>query len=482
MKSAHASMFAELLLLSLAAQTIVPPCGAQAAGVFFSTGAMTVPRSQHTATLLADGRVLLTGGTLGDFGGTVLKSTEIYDPSTGAFTPAADMREGRRMHSATLLADGRVLIAGGYAGAAPIASAELYDPTTNTFSSVGKMGTGRGGHDAILLSDGSVLVLGGFAGSWPQAAGAEIYDPASGTFTPTGRYGGNGACDFCAPSVRLADGRVLFIQQQPAQLFDPRTATFTTTGDLITAPSTAALLMDGTVLVTGGEDIGRSPLAAVYRPALGTFARTGNMTEPRVWHSLTPLPDGTALAAGGETDSCTVGMCYFAGSVARAELYDPTSGAFSPIKASMFAAREGHTATLLNDGRVLLAGGVGYGGIGVFYGGFSSAELFVPERPIAAPLVRSVLQNEDSPDVLQLLCTGLNSQSVVQPEVTIGGRLARVLSITWTDSTESVIRVALPNSVALDAPTPLQVRYLGRVSNMVTAVGTIQLWYRQPPD
>jgi hypothetical protein len=103
--------------------------------------------------------------------------------------------------------------------------------------------------------------------------------------------------------------------------------------------------MDGRVLFAGGEDVGRISSAELYDPVTGAFSSTGTMGWPRGWHTLTLVPDGKVLAAGGETDSSSLNTCYFAGSLATAELYDPASGTFS-VTGSMAATRETHTATL----------------------------------------------------------------------------------------------------------------------------------------
>ena len=183
--------FVFLLLVLAAGQT--PKAAAQSPGTFTATGNMTTPRFFHTATLLADGRVLIAGGD-----SNVLKtqsSAELYDPRTGAFTATGNMTTPRSRHTATLLPDGRVLIAGG--GRTPdracsdaLASAELYDPRTGTFSATGEMSTARSDPTATLLNNGKVLIVGGaypsHGDSPASPVDAELYDPDTGTFTATG--------------------------------------------------------------------------------------------------------------------------------------------------------------------------------------------------------------------------------------------------------------------------------------------------------
>ena len=245
---------------------------------------------------------------------------------------------------------------------------------------------------------------------YPNLAGAELYDPATGTFSATGPYVSSGACDLCAPAVLLADGAVLFAGQNQVQVYDPGTGAFNLTGAWSPCLSTATLLTDRRaslreslrrstlrpprslappVLFAGGVcNDGRSRNAVLYDPTSGTFAPTGDMTVPRVWHTATLLPGGTALITGGETDACSGNFCMFAGSVASAEIYDPSTGAFVAT-GSMSAAREVHTATLLNDGTVLIAGGESYGGIGIFFGATASAEIYTPSVLGPSPSVFS---------------------------------------------------------------------------------------------
>jgi Galactose oxidase, central domain/Kelch motif len=157
-------------------------------GTFRRTASMTTPRCGHTATLLADGRVLMTAGTDNWRGTGWQSSAEIYNPTNGTFTTTGSLPVSPGKQTATLLLDGRVLVAGGNeVFAESLNAAELYNPVTGTFRSTGLMASARDFHTATLLPDGRVLVTGGDAVGWnlagPFSASAEIYDPTTGTFT-----------------------------------------------------------------------------------------------------------------------------------------------------------------------------------------------------------------------------------------------------------------------------------------------------------
>jgi prolyl-tRNA editing enzyme YbaK/EbsC (Cys-tRNA(Pro) deacylase) len=293
---------------------------------------MTTARIYHTATLLSDGRVLVAGG--GDGQGSAFAESELYDPKTGTFSATAEMTTPRSGQTATLLPDGRVLVAGGKdasMGNVSLASAELYDAKTGTFTPTGAMATPRIFHTATLLSDGRVLMAGGANGS------AELYDPKTGTFTPTGALATPRTFH---TATLLSDGRVLMAggtstmpsAEQivpPAEVYDPKTGTFSLTGSMTTERRfhTATLLRDGRVLIAGGVVAS----AELYDPKSGTFTPTGSLTVARSSSTATLLPDGGVLIVGGSDHSQNI--------LASAELYvfgpGPTSGTESSAPSTM---------------------------------------------------------------------------------------------------------------------------------------------------
>jgi murein DD-endopeptidase MepM/ murein hydrolase activator NlpD len=336
---------------------------APAHGTFSSTGSMATARHSQTATLLKDGRVLMIGG-YGLQGPDVLASAELYDPATGKFSPTGSTSVGRMGHSATLLQDGRVLVAGGEVyttdNTSSVASAEIYDPATGRFSPTGSMSSRRSRHSATLLPDGRVLIAGGEDfGQNAYLSSAEIYDPATGKFSPTGSMG---KVRGYQTATLLSGGRVLIAgganndgPLPSAELFDPAQGRFSSTGSLAVARllHTATLLRDGRVLLAGGSD-GAAELASaeLYDPATGSFSQVGAMAVPRWAGAATLLQDGRVLVTGGSGPAANGGTAP----VASAEIYDPATGKFSPT-GSMTTVRYLHTATLLRDGRVLVAGG-----------------------------------------------------------------------------------------------------------------------------
>jgi hypothetical protein len=208
--------------------------------------------------LLPNGKVLITGGfSVGNGGFQTWATAESYDPSSGSFTVTGGMIAPRYMHTATLLPDGTVLIAGGRKlnGDAQ-ASAELYDPAAGTFGTTGSMTIPRHLHTATLLNNGKVLIAGG---NYPYSPTAELYDPSTRTFTATSDMTEPGADS----ATLLPGGSVLITRndnddaENHAELYDPATGTFARTGDFVDPPPglqpTATLLANGKVLVAGGS-------------------------------------------------------------------------------------------------------------------------------------------------------------------------------------------------------------------------------------
>jgi len=285
-----------------------------ATGTFTRIGQMQVGRELHRATRLADGRILVTGG-----GVTTLdaRSAELIDERTGASTRIADAIAGRIDHTATLLADGRVLLAGGAtagSGAMISDTAEIWDPATGQFRLVGaRMNTRRMSHTATLLADGRVLLAGGFSSSASYAP-AEVFDPATERFTaasaPVALQRG------LHSAHRLADGSVLIVggdQFDPATgmasilstalRFDPATSTLAAAPALASPRSAVSSLRlpDDRILMFGGiaSPTEHAASTEAYHPTRGSHP-LAPLPAARAWHSVTRLADGRVLIVGGE--------------------------------------------------------------------------------------------------------------------------------------------------------------------------------------
>ena len=369
---------------------------------FVSTGSMHHGRIDATATLLSNGKVLIAGGNPADVPppdfSPVQASAELYDPATGTFTPTGSMLSARSDATATLLSDGRVLVAGGFGcvarpctpgstrhGSDYLSSAELYDPTSGTFSRTGSMSVARADANAMLLPDGRVLILNG------GSRVAEVYDPTTGKFSRDGSllsdyygsYRGKAVGTVgSAWATLLPSGKVLVAGPDRTaplmELFDPETGKSTSISlelpkgalaasqahDYASLPVMGALLKDGRVLLAVFGYL------VTYDPVTGSFTQSGSISDPGSWSpdTTTLLPGGGVLLAGGIVELLPYGGESI---VPSAGLYEPAPG-FRTI-GSMNAARAGATATRLTDGTVLIAGGVADD-----MSALSSAELLEP--------------------------------------------------------------------------------------------------------
>lgn len=333
-----------------------------AIGVFSATGSMTSPRTDFAAVLLGNGKVLVTGGVAtSPATGTPLDTAEIYDPQTGTFGRTGNMSHGRTGHTATLLSDGRVLIAGGSDGHVTQSSAELYDPVSGAFASTGSMNLARAWPTATLLRDGTVLVAGRVLGLEDSAEPAEVYDPHSGNFTAT-----DDMITQCTvgSAILLPDGQVLLagndtrwtpepaVEVPCAEVYDPQSRTFNRMANpqSVCGSFAAANLKDAGVLLAGGSDdcvfshVGGLS-AELYLPSSRSFRHVGKMNVARYDLDLTPLGDGRVLVTGGLTGAGPM-LGPGAPITDTAEIYDPETGRFT-LTGKMITARSGHAALLL---------------------------------------------------------------------------------------------------------------------------------------
>lgn len=318
-------------------------------GAITPTSNMTLARAAHTATLLPSGKVLIAGGM--QRSEAFSDSVELYDPTTGTFAATSNMTTRRAGHTATLLPTGKVLIAGGSNGEW-LSSCELYDPATGGFTPAGNLSVRRGGSTATLLRNGTVLFAGGFDGELHSSA--EVFDPATVTFRPVGKMSAGRSAH---TATLLPDGKVLITGGgarhgvlATAELYNPPTGTFTPTGSLSVPrhKHAAVLLPDGKVLVLGGSDNrdsrGQYASAETYNPATGTFTATASMSAGRF-----KFPDAVATLKSGKV--------LVAGGGVQLEIYDAAARGFIPAGGQVDAERYFSTATLLPDGKVLIAGG-----------------------------------------------------------------------------------------------------------------------------
>ncbi len=265
-------------------------------------------RVGHTATLLPNGKVLIAGGSAGrlsEGGPGIVATTEIFDPTTGRFTAGPMMTSPRNGHAAVLLPNNKVLIIGGTdQDERPLKTAEIYDPATNRFTTTASMNVARLPRPAVLLQDGRVLVTGGWQGSGIASRAAEVFDPKTSSWTAVG--------DMTEPrekhaAILLADGRVLIIggahentwrPVDSMEVFDPATNRFTAIGNM---EAKRFKLPDGAVALKDGTTLiaGGAAEMELYDAATRTTSRVASLPDPIYFASATRLHDGRVLIAGG---------------------------------------------------------------------------------------------------------------------------------------------------------------------------------------
>ena len=361
-----------IVLASIAA---IPPTASNPIpkqdGAWSAVGDLLTGRSEHSATLLRSGRVLVSGGI--DITGNALRSSEVFDPQKRVWKATAPMRDGRSYHTATLLSDGRVLVAGGFGAPPPtsevLASAEIYDPITSQWTPAASMHAGRARQTATLLDNGDVLVIGGMeSGPSPSAPmdglSAELYDPRRNAWLPIGDglHALNGQS-----ATRLPNGRVVVMggflpdacPELRTRLYIPelgnwKPAAFMRIGRW---GHTATLLPQGKILVLGGMGrpacdataggpAGLLTSAEVYDSQHDTWSVVTPLDVGRTQHTATLLSNGLVLVVGTANSTTS-----------PEEIYDPRSDKWVLVGGPL--VRYAHTATLLTDGRVLVAGGRG---------------------------------------------------------------------------------------------------------------------------
>ena len=407
-------------LVVAAALSSMTPASGSGPGLWSQTGSMAKIRFGHTLTLLSDGRVLVTSG-LGDPASRA--SAELYEPGSGTWSSAGSMATGRLNHTATLLVNGQVLVTGGTESwQSPVASAELYQPSTDlsdtsdlgTWVPTGSMLQARSGHTATLLANGKVLVAGGSDADGNWLASAELYDPAAAPPTSPWSSGGNMVETRSGHTATLlSDGRVLLTGAAygretalaSAELYDPYTGEFTSAGSMAERRGghTATLLSNGKVLVAGGlNNVKKGPRfkanylasAELYDPVAQTWSPTSSMAEVHYLHTATATTlapeDVRVLVAGGNCcikaqeqtrRSCTI----------RLTKPGPPPAAFSLAQVIDSDKRIQHSrvsALLAVQRRVL----VDQDGNGRDYRILASAEVYDPKRPPAPKPASSLAQ------------------------------------------------------------------------------------------
>jgi hypothetical protein len=390
-------------------------------GAWSTVSSMAIPRAYQTATLLPNGKVLVVGGrgllsmpSAWGQPGSAIGSAELYDPQTRRWSSAGSLSVPRFAHTATLLSNGKVLVVGGNSavpnasfpdGAGALSSAELYDPQTNTWSLAASMPTARSFHTATLLADGRVLVAGGALVAAESSTGypgivlasAELYDPASNTWTAATPMP---SAAMNQSATLLSDHRVLviggvdrFLDIPPgaaptmgvraAELYEPATNSWSlapSMGHERISPSITRLPNDQ-VLVVGDNGINENT-AEIFDPAAEQWSPAPKPAVGRAGHVAVLLHSGAVLVAGGLGET-------------SAELFDWRRNDWTSA-GTLSLIRSGATATVLGTGEVLVAGGFGSGRTA-----WAGAELYDPQGRSAVGITRP--RSQALPGTLALL-------------------------------------------------------------------------------
>jgi hypothetical protein len=315
-----------------------------AVGSWSGTGGLATSRTAYGATLLTNGKVLVVGGS--DSGLNAIGTTELYNPAAGVWSATGPLNVARVAPTITLLRDGRVLAAGGSAGGisgTPLSSAEIYNPNTGLWTLTGSMSFPRSSHTATLLSDGRVLVAGGSTGSFtPALTNCEIFDPGAGTWAPTGSLN-TGRSGHAAVLVR--DGTVLVAAGSvtSSEIYTPATGKWSLSGTMFAARAGLSLIPmpTGNVLAVGGDSL--TSMAEMWNFPAGNWTPAGSMSVNRSHQAATLLSNGKVLVAGG-----------FAGNVITntAELYDPALNTWT-LTGTMGVGQYDSPIVFLPSGKVL---------------------------------------------------------------------------------------------------------------------------------
>jgi len=334
----------------------------QVQGQWASTGTMQSVRELHAQAPLPGGKVLSIGGI--DNSGNPLASSEVY--SSGKWTLTGSMAEARYMFPAIVVGGGKILVSGGLGTSSSVlAGAELYDPKTGIWSSTASLSVPRLNHTATLLPSGKVLVTGGCTTSacGGYTAVSELYDPKSNSWSTTGSLN---TARYSQTAVLLKTGKVLVVGGSTGsaltscEIYDPSTGKWTNVANTIDPRylNSTNLLSDGKVLaagggLTGGAELYPTNTAEIYDPSANIWTQTGNMTTGRYSHTSTLLSDGSVLVAGGIGQPLSSGFIP----TPKVDVYNEAKGQFSATT-SLSRALAYHAASLLPTGRALTDGGI----------------------------------------------------------------------------------------------------------------------------